>query len=885
MRKTKTTTKTSGQNNNSKEESKLKQLKISNWILKGALYGLIFLIPLFYLTITPGFLEINKQLILTLLVCVAIIAWMSKMVLENQIFVKKNFILIPVVIFLIFYALSTLFSHYQELSLWGYFGGESHSLVTLLTFVIFFFLLFNYISNKKEINNLVYVFLISGALVVIYGIFQLLGLYIIPIEIIKNPAFNTVGSVYMFSAYSALLFLSALIFSLKESVLWKKIALLSGAVIFFIIPMVIYSRSIWLTLFIILSFILAYLVINNQKSKKLIGIVLPMLFLTLSIVMFFVNRPIFSLNLPTEIYLNQKTSFDVAFKSFKENSLLGSGPLTYSYVFKKHRPENMSELWSVNFENPASYFLNIMSTMGILGTLSFLFLVISIIYFIFSKLNKNIENEKFSLLFLLASTGWLYLTIFMFLNLMNLTLLFVWWFYLALLLAILNLNQNKTAQSFSAGKNNSKNSLLTVFLSVLLITGLIALIYKNFQKYIGAVKFQKALALNVEEIPELEVITTEDNQEINEEEQKEKIKKNQEVLDKRIQEIINKLGSAVQIDPNQAMYHRNLANTYFILANKRAGEKMQAELTAEDSNYISNNLSQAVGFAERTIEINPNNSNNYINLAQIYEGVIGIMEEAEEKAVENYKKAAELDPKNPSLYHKIGNVYMIMAQMQIVQERSQQQQQQEAQSNPEFSEETKKHLIKAKKNLNKALEIQNDFKDSRILLAQIAEMEGDLEQAVEIEKETRNLLPNDTQTLLRLGLLFYKQENLEEAKANFQRAIQLDNQYANARYFLGLIYNQENNKEQALEQFRKISELNPDNEEVKKIIDNLENDRDALEGLGQNPQGSQQQAPFEEEESESESESEDTEEDEETVEEEETPIEELPSEPEEDEEE
>jgi len=68
----------------------------------------------------------------------------------------------------------------------------------------------------------------------------------------------------------------------------------------------------------------------------------------------------------------------------------------------------------------------------------------------------------------------------------------------------------------------------------------------------------------------------------------------------------------------------------------------------------------------------------------------------------------------------------------------------------------------------------------------------------------------------------------------------LDKNYSNARYFLGLIYDKEENKEKAIEQFTKIAELNPDNEEVKKILTNLREGKSALEGIAVN------QAPIEE---------------------------------------
>ena len=59
----------------------------------------------------------------------------------------------------------------------------------------------------------------------------------------------------------------------------------------------------------------------------------------------------------------------------------------------------------------------------------------------------------------------------------------------------------------------------------------------------------------------------------------------------------------------------------------------------------------------------------------------------------------------------------------------------------------------------------------------------------------------------------------------------LNENYSNARYFLGLIYDQKGRKREAIEQFEKIKALNPDNQEIKNILVNLREGRAALGGI------------------------------------------------------
>jgi len=83
----------------------------------------------------------------------------------------------------------------------------------------------------------------------------------------------------------------------------------------------------------------------------------------------------------------------------------------------------------------------------------------------------------------------------------------------------------------------------------------------------------------------------------------------------------------------------------------------------------------------------------------------------------------------------------------------------------------------------------------------------------------------------QLGVLYYSDKQFDKAKAEFERTVSLNENYSNARYFLGLVYDREGKKSEAISQFEKVANLNPDNEEVKKILDNLKAGKPALEGI------------------------------------------------------
>ena len=103
--------------------------------------------------------------------------------------------------------------------------------------------------------------------------------------------------------------------------------------------------------------------------------------------------------------------------------------------------------------------------------------------------------------------------------------------------------------------------------------------------------------------------------------------------------------------------------------------------------------------------------------------------------------------------------------------------------------------------------------------------------------EVRDSNPNDVGVGYQLGLLYYFDDQINSAQREFERVLLLNSNYSNARYFLGLVYDKKGEKQQAIEQFRKVLELNPENVEVGKIIENLEAGAPALQGL-QDPQDS-----------------------------------------------
>jgi len=107
-----------------------------------------------------------------------------------------------------------------------------------------------------------------------------------------------------------------------------------------------------------------------------------------------------------------------------------------------------------------------------------------------------------------------------------------------------------------------------------------------------------------------------------------------------------------------------------------------------------------------------------------------------------------------------------------------------------------------------------------------------------------NLEPTNPHYPTQRGIVYYQSKDFNSAKINLESAIFLSPNYANALYFLGLTYYNLNQTDKALEQFEKISALNPGNEHIGLILDNLNSGKNPLFGIRE--QENPPQAPVEE---------------------------------------
>jgi len=259
------------------------------------------------------------------------------------------------------------------------------------------------------------------------------------------------------------------------------------------------------------------------------------------------------------------------------------------------------------------------------------------------------------------------------------------------------------------------------------------------------------------------------------------------------------VNTALQKHPSDT-YYRLISNIDAVRVQNLVAENKPVE---EIKEAFEGYLSKSIGNALEATKLDEKDYQNWVNLGSIYQSVIPVgVGGVVESAVAAYDEALALRPNSPAIYYS-----------KAVLERS------------------RGDNAKAREYVEKAITLRNQYTDAIFLLAQIQIEGNDVENAIKSVEAITLFNPSNAVAFFQLGLLHYGVENFAPAAQNFQRAVQLSTDYANARYFLGLSYWRLGNVNAALVEFKEVQKTNPENMNVVAIIANLEAGREPFENL------------------------------------------------------
>jgi len=613
-----------------------------NKILKYGLYSLVFLTPIFFLPTTVLPVVINKQMLVSVFAFLLLILWMLKIMITGKLRLAWGRISWSVLLLIIILGASTFASGARTQSLWGM-NFEPDTFYSFVLYALVFFLVSNLVE-KQDVVNILFVFLASSGVLSLVFLVQSLISPVFPWDFAQGAGFNSVGSVQSLSVFLGGMFI-LLIGLMNSDLVKKRIRILMGflGVLLFLAIFLINYWIAWLGIVFGTGIILWNMVKNientfaQQDFKKFI---LPLFILVFALI--FIRFPFRGIiGLPAEISLTHLATWDIVEKTLEQstkNLILGSGPATFQYQHSLLRgiELNLGDFWQLQFGQGSSAFLTFLTCFGVLGGLILLKIAIVFLWQGIKKLRRNeLKNEQLAVF----ATG-VYALICGVSYAINLSLMFSLFLMLGLWVS---LTENRKEFLFT---QSPQKAFLIMLLGVVFMAGSVITIYGVSQKYIAALDYAQGIqAINVlGQEPE-------------------------DVRSVKLGEAILKINKATQLDPKD-IYFRNLAQAFLIQINQILNneELEQEQVQALFQQAVSNiELSAATG-----AQVNPQNSQNFVQLGSMYEnmGVLNV-EGANDLAILNFEQARELDPQSPFIPFNIARVYFSDEQMDKAEEELQ----------------------------------------------------------------------------------------------------------------------------------------------------------------------------------------------------------------------
>ncbi len=670
--------------------------KICDWVSKYLLYAAIFLTPLFFLPWTSEILDFNKQTVIIFLLAISLFAWMMKVLFAGKFQINIIKINIALAAFFLVYIFATIFSVNRYGSFWGWPQSTADSLLSVISFFLIYFLVSNTFS-KKEIWNSAILLSISAMVAQIFGIIQLLGAYILPLDFAKAVTFNTIGSVGSLGFFSAITIPLSIVLLILAKKWWK---------VLFACQIIFASVAIFLINFSVVWWALiagcgALVVVGVIKRDFFDGrwMALPMFFVAVSLFLVFLNLQIPGLTQRTsEIFLTQKSSLNISLQAVKQNPLFGTGPGTFVYDFSKFKePDfNKTSLWSVTFNQASSKFLTDLAVIGLLGILAIIAFFGTAIYFgvkfLFApkpgrgELAEVKEQSRISRVMSLGIlSALLAQVVAYFLYNSNFSLNFLLFFLVACIANIISENKKQFEL-----KSASVVTLTTTFIFTLVFIFCLGILILDTQRYIAEIKYSNGIAL---------------------------------LQQKDLDNGVKAIESAASSNSSSDLYFRQLSQLYLIQA-QQGIQSAKTGVSDDLKNKVQGLVKQAVNAAKISTDLNPNSATDWASRGYIYQNLYGMFTDADKWAITSYDNALKLDPNDPYILMQEGSVDLLSSSVATGDQKTQ-------------------LLTLAQTKLEKATNLNPYYSDALYSLGLTYDALGFKDKAVATFTKLQQLNPND----------------------------------------------------------------------------------------------------------------------------------------------
>lgn len=291
------------------------------------------------------------------------------------------------------------------------------------------------------------------------------------------------------------------------------------------------------------------------------------------------------------------------FKNF-QNFIFGIGPNNFASIFTLGKPAgiNLTTYWNLTLTSSSSFLLNFATESGIIAVLLFALIILK-------SLGRQADQIQARSCFPPFLTAAILLILFPG-NIMLLTIFFV---FLAL-----SSPKSDYNLSFSYHRPAVYLSLLAVFISL-------AASYFSGKTYLGNLFYRQAISQLADQKPE-----------------------NAYLLSQK----------ALKTDP-YSEYNYLLSSN---LALTTAQTLSQGKNATESAGKISSYAQQSIDLGRMAVNLNPEDSRNWDQLAMVYSSLTGTVKDAEKLALDAYSRQLALDPNSPLVKVRAGEFLMSLQQ-------------------------------------------------------------------------------------------------------------------------------------------------------------------------------------------------------------------------------
>ena len=749
-----------------------------NGITRTVLYIGVFLLPLFFLPWSTSNLELSKQTLLVLVAGVGLVTWLLGVVISGQVKFRTGSLDKSVFVFLISTAITTAFSVARTKSLFGSSISLSESLISILALTIVYFLAVNVFDDRGK--RLLSVMAGSTVLALVYGLFQMFSVYVLDYSFAHSRAFNTVGSLNSLGLLAAIML--PIFIKIRLNFRWfpyvdfAKIGLVAALGVLVILNWWVLWVVTIAGMLVLIALDSVNLTITSQPGKRfnISKFLLPMVVIVLGVFLMVVgfNFSYLKKNFPVEIGPSFNLSRQIAQGALNDHALTGYGPENFSVAFDKYGAKALtnSTLSNLKFFDGQSQILNVVTHQGIMGALAILFLVGSIGY-VFIRYRQHVvegsDTHSSTAVFAALIAG----VVGIFLYSFNSSLSFIFYALLALTtLAIWGGNQRVV--------NIEEKPAFSLASSLGFIVGLISVltgVYFISIHYLADVNFAKA--------------------------------QSQQENSKAAELIV----SSINWFPSDRYYRTASQVSLNMLTEEIKSNNRSADRAARIQNLIVSSRDLAI----KATELEPTESNNWFNLGNIYESLIGLVENADKFAEESYLEAAKLRPGDASFANRIGTMYLGKSELERQLARS------AGINGAKFNQAADASLLKAETSFKQAIELSSNYGLAIYNLAAVYDRQGKITDAIKQIEKIAPYNASDPNLMFQLGLLYYRADRKEDSFNAMQQAVFLNPIFANAHWYLGLLYEERKDFPNAIAQMEKILESNKENATVIKKISDL----------------------------------------------------------------